>query len=39
MKKAKDINNYDSVILAVGAHNMALPMPVENSNIVSAGKY
>ena len=34
--EAEELNQYDAVILAVGAHNMALPMPVENSNVVSA---
>ena len=33
--EAEELNQYDAVILAVGAHNMALPMPVENSNVVS----
>ena len=37
--EAEELNQYDAVILAVGAHNMALPMPVENSNVVSAWKY
>lgn len=31
-----ELNNFDSVIIAVGAHNMDLPMPVENSHVVSA---
>ncbi len=30
------LNTYDAAIIAVGAHSMALPMPVENSNVVSA---
>ena len=30
------LNQYDQVILAVGAHNMELPMSVEDSNVVSA---
>lgn len=33
---AKELNNYDSVLAAVGAHNMELPMSVENSNVVSS---
>ena len=32
----EEINTFDSCIVAVGAHNMALPMPVENSNVVDA---
>lgn len=32
----EELNGYDEVIIAAGAHNMALPMPVENSNVVSA---
>lgn len=31
-----ELNAYDEVIIAAGAHNMDLPMPVENSNVVSA---
>lgn len=33
---AAELNAYDAVIIAVGAHNMELPMPVENSHVVSA---
>ena len=33
---AEELNGFDSIIVAVGAHNMALPMPVENSNVVSS---
>ena len=33
---AEELNGFDSVLVAVGAHNMALPMPVENSNVVSS---
>lgn len=33
---ASELNGFDSVIVAVGAHNMDLPMSVENSNVVSA---
>ncbi|MCD8028379.1 MAG: NAD(P)/FAD-dependent oxidoreductase [Erysipelotrichaceae bacterium] len=29
------INNFDQVIVAIGAHNMDVPFNVENSNIVS----
>lgn len=32
----EELNGYDEVIIAAGAHNMDLPMPVENSNVVSA---
>lgn len=32
----EELNGYDEVIIATGAHNMDLPMPVENSNVVSA---
>ena len=32
----EELNAFDEVIIAAGAHNMALPMPVENSNVVSA---
>ena len=32
----EELNQYDQVILAVGAHNMELPMPVTDSNVVSA---
>ena len=31
-----ELNGFDHVILAIGAHNMDLLMPVENSNIVSS---
>lgn len=34
--EAAELNTYDQVLVAIGAHNMALPMPVENSNIVSS---
>ncbi|MCD7892777.1 MAG: NAD(P)/FAD-dependent oxidoreductase [Erysipelotrichaceae bacterium] len=30
------INNFDQVIIAIGAHNMDVPFKVENSNIVSS---
>lgn len=33
---ASELNGFDQVIVAVGAHNMSLPMPVENSHVVSA---
>lgn len=33
---AEEINAFDSCIMAVGAHNMALPMPAADSNILSA---
>lgn len=33
---AETINCYDEAIVAVGAHSMELPMPVENSNVISA---
>lgn len=33
---ALELNGFDHVIAAVGAHNMDLPMPVENSNVVSS---
>ena len=32
----EELNGYDEVIIAAGAHNMDLPMTVENSNVVSA---
>lgn len=32
----EELNGFDHVILAIGAHNMDLPMPVENSNVVSS---
>ena len=31
-----ELNSFDHVILAIGAHNMDLPMPVVNSNVVSS---
>lgn len=31
-----ELNAFDHVILAIGAHNMNLPMPVVNSNVVSS---
>ena len=31
-----ELNGFDHVILAIGARNMDLPMPVENSNVVSS---
>lgn len=31
-----ELNAFDHVILAIGAHNMELPMPVVNSNVVSS---
>ena len=31
-----ELNGFDHVILAIGAHNMDLPMPVENSNVVTS---
>lgn len=33
---AAELNSFDAVVIAVGAHNMDLPMPAENSNILSA---
>lgn len=32
----EELNQFDHVILAIGAHNMDLFMPVENSNVVSS---
>lgn len=32
----EELSAFDEVIIAAGAHNMELPMPVENSNVVSA---
>lgn len=32
----EELNTYDAAIIAVGAHSMDLPMPVANSNVVSA---
>ncbi len=31
-----ELNTFDEVIFAIGAHNMELPMPVEASNVVSS---
>ncbi len=31
-----ELNGFDHVILAISAHNMDLPMPVVNSNVVSS---
>lgn len=31
-----ELNAFDHAILAIGAHNMNLPMPVVNSNVVSS---
>ena len=31
-----ELNGFDHVILSIGAHNMDLPMSVENSNVVSS---
>lgn len=33
---AAEINGFDHCIVAVGAHNMALPMPVKNSQVISS---
>lgn len=33
---AAELNTFDNVIIAVGAHNMELPMPVESERIVSS---
>lgn len=33
---AAELNGFDAVIAATGAHNMALPIPAENSNILSS---
>ena len=33
---AEELNTFDNVIIAVGAHNMALPMPAESDHIVSS---
>lgn len=33
---AAELNRFDAVLVAVGAHNMELPVPVESSNVVSA---
>ncbi len=33
---AGELNQYDAVLVAAGAHNMELPVPVENSNVVSS---
>lgn len=32
----QELNSFDSVIIAAGAHNMELPMPVENSHVISS---
>jgi len=32
----EELNKFDHVILAIGAHNMDLPMSVTDSNVVSA---
>lgn len=34
--QAAELNGFDAVIVAVGAHNMELPVPAENSSVVSA---
>ncbi len=31
-----ELNKFDYVLIAIGGHNMNLPMPVENSNVVSS---
>lgn len=36
MPDAEELNQYDAVIAAVGAHNMELPITVENSHVVSS---
>ena len=33
---SSEINGFDHCIVAVGAHNMVLPMPVENSRVISS---
>lgn len=33
---AEELNTYDAVIIAVGAHNMAFPMPAKSDIIVSS---
>lgn len=33
---AQELNSFDSVIIAAGAHNMELPVPVENSHVISS---
>lgn len=33
---AEELNSFDHLIVAVGAHNMELPIPAENSRIVSS---
>lgn len=33
---AEELNTFDVVLIAVGAHNMELPMQVENSKVLSA---
>lgn len=34
--EAWELNQFDAVIAAVGAHNMELPLPAENSRVVSS---
>ncbi|MCQ2508317.1 MAG: NAD(P)/FAD-dependent oxidoreductase [Dorea sp.] len=36
IKEASELAGFDHIIVAVGAHSMALPMPVADSNVVSA---
>lgn len=36
MPDTAQLNQFDTVIIAVGAHNMELPMPVENSHVLSS---
>lgn len=36
IKEASELDGFDQVLVAVGAHSMALPMPVAGSNVVSA---
>lgn len=33
---AEELNTFDHVIVAVGAHNMELPMPVADSHVISS---
>lgn len=35
-EEVKDINSYDYALIAIGAHNMEMPIVNENSNIVSS---
>lgn len=35
-EEVKDINDYDYALLAIGAHNMEMPIPHKESNIVSS---